>query len=150
MKIRSVIYSAVVVAMTTAFASSASAAPQPTGVSVDGSGAVTMSGPAAATRSVTSVDPTCLQSTSKASDCKVEATTSVGAITAATPAQLRADASAKSGDGTSLAAAAKARTIYTRTFEQSQRGLYYFNWVEKHIGRIYFDKAGHVWSTTSQ
>ena len=108
-----------------------------------------MSGSEAATQTRTVVDPGCQASTDDAGSCTVEVTAAVSAISEATSTQLAANAKAKSPDGTSLAAAAAARTIYTRTFEQQKHGLYWVNWVEKHIGRVFFDKAGHVWSTTS-
>ncbi|AMM19081.1 hypothetical protein AX769_01690 [Frondihabitans sp. PAMC 28766] len=43
---------------------------------------------------------------------------------------------------------AAVRTIWTRTWSQEIRGLYYINWLEKHTGRIYYD-GSRVWSTTS-
>ncbi|MEO5710881.1 MAG: hypothetical protein ABIQ59_13810 [Nocardioidaceae bacterium] len=52
-------------------------------------------------------------------------------------------------DGTTLAtASALGYTMWTGTWSQTQHGLYYVNWWEKHIGRIFFDKHGQVWSTT--
>ena len=80
----------------------------------------------------------------------MEVTASVSAISEATPTQLAANAKAKSSDGTSLASAAAARAIYTRTFEQWKKAVFTaVPFGEKHNGRVYFDKAGHVWSTTS-
>ncbi|VXB17982.1 hypothetical protein [Aeromicrobium sp. 9AM] len=135
---------------TIALGGAAVAADSPdTGVVVSESGAVTMSGSTAATYTRNVTDSDCAETADTAGSCTVASTVSVGAIGKATSTQLATDAKATSTDGTTLAAAAAARTIYTRTFEQSQRGLYYINWVEKHIGRVYFDKAGHVWSTTT-
>lgn len=50
-------------------------------------------------------------------------------------------------DGTTLQDAIGTQaTVWTRTWEQSMRGLYYVNWMEKHTGRIYWD-GSRVWST---
>ena len=77
-------------------------------------------------------------------------TTSVGFENVATTAQLTTGGALVAADGASLAEAAAATTIYTKTWWQEERGLYYVNWWERHIGRIYFDYAGHVWSTTAR
>lgn len=100
----------------------------------------------------TAPDPVCTaarQATREAGDCAITETSTASAAQKATTQQLAASKDLKSADGTSLQTAAAARTIWTRTWSQTQRGLYYVNWWEKHSGRIYFDKAGHVWSTTS-
>lgn len=141
---RAIVLSSVVLAMTAAWGSAAYATQTPPrDVVVSDSGAVSMKGEGAASYTTTDRPADC-----GSPSCDVQTTSAVGAIGRATAAQLAADSKAVSPDGTTLAQAAAARTIYTRTFEQSQRGLYYINWVEKHIGRVYFDKAGHVWSTT--
>lgn len=69
---------------------------------------------------------------------------------AAPPEQLVADGDLVSADGVKLSdvAANSSFTIWTRTWWQQRRGLYYINWWEKHTGRIYYHR-GHVWSTTA-
>jgi hypothetical protein len=85
--------------------------------------------------------------TGEAGSCAAQMTGSVGARTAATKTQLVADGDLVSADGTRLAdVAASGSTIYTRTWWEEKRGLYYINWWEKHTGRIYWH-SGHVWST---
>jgi hypothetical protein len=147
--LRRLALSAVALATCAAFPSAAFAtdAPSP-GVRVSQSGEVTLSGSAAATFTSTQKESGCDDSADPKISCEVETTNSVSAITKATSTQLKSDAQSEASDGTSLAAAAS-HPIWTRTFSQTLRGLYYFNWVEKHTGRIYFDKVGHVWATTS-
>jgi hypothetical protein len=68
---------------------------------------------------------------------------------AATEAQLAGNGNLVSGGGIRLAAYMRTTptgTIWTRTWWQEKRGLYYINWWEKHTGRIYWH-SGHVWST---
>lgn len=107
---------------------------------------------ASTTTSTTADDPVCAaarSATGEAGSCLLSQTAQVGAAEVADSATLTEGATLTSSDGTSLQAAAAAHTIWTRTWSQTQRGLYYVNWWEKHSGRIYFDKAGHVWSTTT-
>jgi hypothetical protein len=69
--------------------------------------------------------------------------------TIATAEQLAADGDLVSADGVKLSASVETTptgTIWTRTWWQETRGLYYINWWEKHTGRIYYH-TGHVWST---
>ena len=100
-------------------------------------------------------DPVCeaaLKAVGKTtSGCAAESVVRAGAAAVATPTMIGQDAALEAGDGTSLTAAALSGcTIYTRTWEQTKRGLYYVNWWETHKGRIYYDGGcGHVWSTTS-
>ena len=83
--------------------------------------------------------------------CAAEATAGATAAMAATPAQLKADGDLVSASGRKLAAYIETTpvgTIWTRTWWQETRGLYYINWWEKHTGRIYWHTGGtHVWST---
>jgi hypothetical protein len=53
-----------------------------------------------------------------------------------------------SSEGQTLRSAVAAGTVWTRTWWQEKRGLYYVNWLEKHTGRIYYD-GSQVWSTSS-
>ncbi len=55
-------------------------------------------------------------------------------------------------DGTTLGSALVAPSaglrdylIFTQTWSQSMHGLFYV-WEEKHVGRVFWDTAGHVWS----
>ena len=82
-------------------------------------------------------------------DCAAVVTTTSDRAEVAGPAQVSTEA-ALTSEGLSLQAAAASTTIYTRTWSQTARGLYYVNWTEKHTGRVYYDNAGHVWSTTSR
>lgn len=50
-----------------------------------------------------------------------------------------------SADGTTLAAAAMTRTIYWTRWSQYRISA---TWKETNSGTFYFDRAGHVWSTT--
>lgn len=80
--------------------------------------------------------------------CATETTSVVSAADTVTAAEVdAADLDLVAADGTTLSSALAAGTIYTRTWWQEKRGLYYVNWLEKHTGRIYWDGA-RVWSTT--
>jgi hypothetical protein len=83
--------------------------------------------------------------------CAAQVVGSATAATVATPQQLLADGNLVSSSGRKLSEFASPMTtptgtIWTRTWWQEARGLYYFNWWEKHTGRIYWH-TGHVWST---
>ena len=81
--------------------------------------------------------------------CGAAITGGATAGTIATDEQLVADGDLVSADGVKLSAYIETTptgTIWTRTWWQEARGLYYFNWWEKHTGRIYWH-TGHVWST---
>jgi hypothetical protein len=80
--------------------------------------------------------------------CGAEMVGGASAGTIATATQLVADGDLLSADGVRLSQVAATTTIYTRTWWQETRGLYYINWWEKHSGRIYYH-TGHVWSTTT-
>jgi hypothetical protein len=54
-----------------------------------------------------------------------------------------------SADGVTLQEGIHGETIWTRTWTEEARGLYYFNWHEKHSGRFYFDGEDRVWVTGS-
>ncbi|CAN5602815.1 hypothetical protein BH10ACT10_BH10ACT10_29240 [soil metagenome] len=107
----------------------------------------------ATTQTVRTSDPVCTAALSAAGEtgtCAADVTTTVGSSAVASAALLSKDTNMTAADGTTLASAsALGYTIWTRTWSQTQHGLYYVNWWEKHIGRIFFDKHGHVWSTTS-
>lgn len=98
-------------------------------------------------------DPVCeaaLRAAGEVGTCAARADVSVGAATTVGANGITKNAGLVAPDGTTLALAAATTTIWTRTWEQTRHGLYYVNWWEKHIGRIFFDNAGHVWSTTSR
>ncbi|MHB1244667.1 MAG: hypothetical protein ACYC1P_14900 [Gaiellaceae bacterium] len=80
--------------------------------------------------------------------CAVELAAGATAPEAASAEQLAADADLVGADGIRLGdyTPAGTGTIWTRTWWQEARGLYYINWWEKHTGRIYWN-SGHVWST---
>lgn len=107
----------------------------------------------ATTLTTTGADPVCAAALSAAGEtgtCASQTQSSLGTTSVASSALLAKDANMTAADGTTLAGAtALGYTIYTRTWSETQHGLYYVNWWEKHIGRIFFDKHGHVWSTTS-
>jgi len=115
---------------------------------------LTLSGVAANSAAKIIDDPVCdaaLANDSKSTQCSAEMTAAVGKESPATIAQISGNSALVSTSGSlTLAEAAATRRIYTRTWTQQMRGLYYVNWTEKHSGRIYFDKAGHVWSTTKK
>lgn len=83
--------------------------------------------------------------------CAMELAAGATALEAASAEQLAADADLVSADGIRLGdytpSSTPTGTIWTRTWWQEARGLYYINWWEKHSGRIYWHD-GHVWSTT--
>lgn len=93
-------------------------------------------------------DPACTAGGGAPDECRVETTTSAGDARPVTAAELAAAGDLVSNDGVRLADAATRATISTRTWYQQVRGLYYFNWAERHSGRIYWD-GSRVWSTTS-
>lgn len=107
----------------------------------------------ATTRATSARDTACeasVAASGTAADCVAVATTSVSPSSVASASLVKQYAGVESADGTSLAQAAAAGTIWTRTWYQEKRGFYYFNWKEKHIGRIFFDKRSRVWSTSAQ
>lgn len=84
--------------------------------------------------------------------CAARIAAGASAARPATPSELKAAGRLRSGGGISLASFIKTTpvgTIWTRTWWQEARGLYYINWWEKHSGRIYYHGGNHVWSTTS-
>jgi hypothetical protein len=90
--------------------------------------------------------------------CASEVVGGATAATFATAEQVTADGNLVSADGIKLSTYLESiragkgptttptGTIWTRTWWQEARGLYYINWWEKHTGRIYWH-TGHVWST---
>ena len=100
----------------------------------------------------TAADPVCTQARridKTSGPCVAATTTTTGTPVAVNAATLSASELAlKSADGTTLSAALAAGTIWTNTWSQEKRGLYYVNWVEKHTGRFYYNGT-KVWSTTS-
>jgi hypothetical protein len=101
-------------------------------------------------------DSTCTSDLQKQGLCSTMITVemSADAQAVATAAQIAADGALVNSEGVTLADAAAVNTapIYTRTWSELVRGLFYFNWWEKHEGRIYFQPGvvGGVWSTTSR
>lgn len=83
--------------------------------------------------------------------CAVATTSQSSAGTRVDAAAARAmnDLDLVSSQGQTLGSAlAAGSTVWTRTWWQEKRGLYYVNWLEKHTGRIYYD-GSQVWSTSS-
>jgi hypothetical protein len=97
-------------------------------------------------------DAVCEQARAKSRErgpCAAEFVFAATAAAVATPAQLAGDGDLVSSGGRRLLDYVKTTptgTIWTRTWSQEKRGLYYVNWWEKHSGRIYWH-SGHVWST---
>lgn len=83
--------------------------------------------------------------------CAMELAAGADAPEAASAEQLAADADLVSAEGIRLGdyviESTPTGTIWTKTWWQEARGLYYINWWEKHTGRIYWH-SGHVWSTS--
>lgn len=106
---------------------------------------------AATSRSSVSADPLCEQAREidgVDGSCATSTTLSTSAARPVRASQISAaDLALRSADGTTLAQAVAAGTVYYRTWHQEVHGLYYINWMEKHTGRYYYN-GSQVWSTT--
>lgn len=89
--------------------------------------------PTAQTTTRSAPDSACTADVGALDECRVETTTAAGDARRATAAELAAAGDLVSDDGVRLADAATRATISTRTWYQQVRGLYYFNWAERHI-----------------
>lgn len=118
----------------------------------DGIKEIAFSASGAGASTTRTTDPICeaiAEAEHESTACAAEVSVEASQPELASASQVAKDARLLSSDGTTLAKAAAVRTIRTRTWYQTKRGLYYVNWWEKHEGRIYYDNAGHVWSTTA-
>jgi hypothetical protein len=107
--------------------------------------AILTSGNVATSTTTTTTDPDCTPTADVSCTVSVDITTTAFQHSnAVTPDVARL----KSADGTTLAAAAASGNLYSRTFSESMRGAYYYNWVERHSGKVYWD-GSHVWVTSS-
>lgn len=107
----------------------------------------------AATAVTYSEDPLCLELRERDGTdgpCLQQNKVQISEATPATAEQLEAHGDLIAADGTRLSDIGAQATIYTRTWDQEYHGFYYYNWIERHKGRTYFDYNGHVWSTSER
>ncbi|MFJ6568133.1 hypothetical protein ACIQNU_11955 [Streptomyces sp. NPDC091292] len=112
-----------------------------------------LSGTFAQTATVETADSVCDDirvQTGETGSCRQEAELGIGAEQVASAALIAQYGDLVNQDGQKLSEAGAAATIWTKTWWQQVRGLYYYNWKERHEGRIFFDKGNNVWSTTSR
>ncbi|MFJ1656858.1 hypothetical protein ACIOC2_37040 [Streptomyces sp. NPDC088337] len=111
-----------------------------------------LSGVGASQVTVLSADAVCediRSQTGEEGDCQQETEMGTGGQQTASVSLLAEYGDLVSQDGVKLSEASAAATVWTRTWWQQKRGLYYYNWKERHEGRIFYDGTT-VWSTTSR